>query len=411
LAVTALALSAGMAVAADPTTQWPRGVDVSSWQHPNNAPISWASVKAAGNSFAVIKATEGTTYTNPHFVQDRADATAAGLVVGAYHFARPAMPISTAVDQARYFMTAVGNNRVAGQIAPVLDLETTGGLNPTDLAAWTQAFLQEVESQTGRAPIIYTYRTFWPDKIANTQAFAKYPLWFALYNGAGDPGALPGGWQKWLIWQYTSSGAVNGIQGKADVNSFCCSPTDLTANADGTKDEIAARYAAEPLLHISLGAPTRGEGPAGGGGRWQPYANGLMFWSVKTGTRALHGPIAAKYTALGGSNGFLGRPLEDVSYATAPGALQAVFENGWIYWHPAVGAFEVHGEILKKYLSLGGSGSSLGLPTSDEHAAPGGQESAFQHGRLHWNSATNQVDLIQTPGGAGAAAGAVVAAP
>jgi GH25 family lysozyme M1 (1,4-beta-N-acetylmuramidase) len=390
MAITALALSTTATAAASPNPAWPKGVDVSSWQHQNGATIDWNAVKAAGNQFAVIKATEGTTYTNPQFASDKAGAQAAGLTIGAYHYARPALPISTAVDQANYFLAAAGNTNTIGQLAPVLDLETTGGLSPADLTKWTQTFLRTVEGQTGRTPILYTFRSFWTDKIANTQAFAKYPLWFAIYNNNPDPGPLPGGWPNWLIWQYDSGGAVNGISGRVDVNAFCCSAADLTASANGTVDQIAARYAAEPLLHISLGAPTRGEGPAGGG-RWQPYANGLMFWSTETGTRALYGPIAQKYVAWGGSNGSLGRPLEDISWTTAPDGLSAVFEGGRIYWHPALGAFIVHGEILKKYLADGGSGSWLGLPVSDEYDVPGGRESAFQHGKLTWNSTTNQV--------------------
>ena len=390
LAIAAVALSTTTTAAAAPNAAWPKGVDVSSWQHQNGAAIDWNAVKAAGNQFAVIKATESTTYTNPQFAADKAGAQAAGLVVGAYHYARPTLPISTAADQARHFLAAAGNTNTIGQLAPVLDLETTGGLSPADLTAWTQTFLRTVEAQTGRIPIIYTYRSFWTDKIANTQAFAKYPLWFAIYNDNRDPGPLPGGWQNWLIWQYDSGGAVSGINGRVDVNAFCCSATDLTANANGTIDQIAARYAAEPLLHISLGAPTRGEGPAGGG-RWQPYANGLMFWSAETGARALFGPIAQKYLAWGGSNGSLGRPLEDISWTTAPEGLQAVFEHGRIYWHPALGAFVVHGEILAKYLADGGSGFALGLPISDEYDVPGGRESVFQHGKLIWNSTINQV--------------------
>jgi GH25 family lysozyme M1 (1,4-beta-N-acetylmuramidase) len=406
LAMTALALSTTATAAAAPNPAWPKGVDISSWQHQNGASIDWNAVKAAGNQFVVIKATEGTTYTNPDYAADKAGAQAAGLVVGAYHYARPALPISTAADQARYFLAAAGNTNTAGQLAPVLDLETTGGLNPNDLTQWTQTFLRTVEAQTGRPPILYTYRSFWLNKIANTQAFAKYPLWFAIYNDNPDPGALPGGWPSWLIWQYSSGGAVNGINGRVDVNAFCCSPTDLSTNANGTIDQIAARYAAEPLLHLSLGVPTRGEGPAGGG-RWQPYSNGLMFWSVETGARALYGPIAQKYLAWGGSNGSLGRPLEDISWTTTPDGLQAVFEGGRIYWHPALGAFVVRGEILKRYLADGGSASWLGLPTSDEYSVPGGRASAFQHGKLTWSSTTNQVTESHdtaAPPGVGAAA-------
>ena len=62
---------------------------MSSYQHPNNAPVNWAAVKAAGISFAFVKSTESTGYVNPYYARDVAGARAAGVVVGAYHFAQP----------------------------------------------------------------------------------------------------------------------------------------------------------------------------------------------------------------------------------------------------------------------------------------------------------------------------------
>lgn len=378
----------------EPSPAWPKGIDIASWQHPGSKPIDWNAVKGAGMTFAIVKATEGTNYTNPFFVGDRDAAGKAGLVVGAYHYARPAAPISTAVDQARHFLAVTGLTRTAGHLAPVLDLETTGGLDPVALAAWTRAFLEEIESQTGRAPILYTYRSFWTNSMADTREFVRYPFWFAIYNNKSAPGWLPGGWPGWAMWQYTSSGVVPGIIGSVDMNVVCCSTPALTGLADGTLSEIDKRYAAAGLLQLALGAPTGAEAVAGGGGRWRPFTNGLIYWSVATGPRVLHGEIAKKYLRLGGTNGFLGRPLGDVEWAAAPGAHQAIFQGGWIYWHPRTGAHEVHGLILRRYLELGGSTSSLGLPITDEYSVPGGRESAFQFGKLHWTAATNAVTLL-----------------
>ena len=379
---------------AEPSGAWPRGVDVSSWQHPDGEPIDWNAVRNAGIRFAIIKATEGTSYTNPYFAGDRADAAAAGLGVGAYHYARPALPISTAVDQARHFLAATGQTRTPGHLAPVLDIEVTGGLDAKALADWTRAFLEEVETQTGRTPIIYTYRSFWTDQMGNTKEFAQYPFWFAIYNNQSTPGWLPGGWSNWAIWQYTSSGTVAGIRGDVDMNVVCCTEAALTALADGVPSEIDKRYASAGLMALAVGAPVDTERPAGGGGRWRRHTNGLMFWSAATGARIVHGPSATKYLELGGSNSFLGRPVSDTELATAPGAHQTIFQGGWIYWHPETGAHEVHGAILKTYLGMGGSGSRLGLPITDEYSVPGGRESAFQFGRLRWDAATNEVTVI-----------------
>src|ERR1700682_1060803 len=84
------------------------GPDVSSWQHPNGASINWTLVKASGRSFAFIKATEDTIYTNPYFASDWQAVKAVGVNHGAYHFARPNSTPNSAAAQANYFISVVG---------------------------------------------------------------------------------------------------------------------------------------------------------------------------------------------------------------------------------------------------------------------------------------------------------------
>ena len=134
----------------------PWGPDVSGWQHPAGGGINWAAVRGAGASFAFVKASEGTGYTSPYYRSDTATARAQGLYVGAYHFARPRLPISTAATEANYFANIIGDVRGRGWLPPVLDLEVTGGLSPANLTAWTRSFLQTVQARTGRVPIVYT---------------------------------------------------------------------------------------------------------------------------------------------------------------------------------------------------------------------------------------------------------------
>ena len=221
------------------------GVDVSRWDHsetsayPAGTPIDWVKVKSAGRSFAIIKASERTNYRNPYFANDYAQAKAAGLVVGAYHFARPALPISTARDQARYFITTVqkvGSFRDQKTFPAVLDLETTGGLSKTDLIAWTQLFLDTTQALTGRKPILYSYDYFIRSTLGNTNQFSSYPLWYARYTTTVPTSStVPGGWSQWTLWQYSSTTTTNGIIGAGDVNRFNGTTAALLAFADGRK--------------------------------------------------------------------------------------------------------------------------------------------------------------------------------
>lgn len=219
------------------------GVDVSKWDHsatsayPAGTPIDWVKVKAAGRSFAIIKASERTNYRNPYFANDYTQAKAAGLVVGAYHFARPALPISTARDQARYFISTVqkiGSFRDQKTFPAVLDLETTGGLGQADLIAWTQQFLNTAQLLTGRKPILYSYDYFIRYSLGNTKQFSSYPFWYARYTTTVPTAAtIPGGWSQWTMWQYSSTTTTNGIIGAGDVSRFNGTTAALLAFADG----------------------------------------------------------------------------------------------------------------------------------------------------------------------------------
>ncbi|MGZ6826631.1 MAG: GH25 family lysozyme, partial [Mycobacteriales bacterium] len=184
------------------------------------------------SSFAFVKATEGASYTNPWYAQDASGARAAHLVVGGYAFARPALPMSTAVDQAKRLASVVGNVRTAGTFPPVLDLEVTGGLAPAQLVTWAQTFVEAVRSATGRTPIVYSYPYFWRTAMAASPAFGRYPLWLASYSSTA-PAVLPG-WSAYSMWQYTSSASVPGIAGAADMSRWTGTAAAFSALADGT---------------------------------------------------------------------------------------------------------------------------------------------------------------------------------
>lgn len=65
---------------------------------------------------------------------------------------------------------------------------------------------------------------------------------------------------------------------------------------------------------------------------------------------------------------------------------RAISTGGVIDWSPGTAAHEVHGAIGGRYAALGGPGSFLGLPTSDEHTVPGGRQSDFAGGVIDWSS-------------------------
>ncbi|NLU67440.1 lysozyme [Streptomyces sp. HNM0574] len=214
LGSTALSEAAAPAAAADPGAtgiSGTRGHDVSSHQ----GDVNWRKAKANGAKFVYVKATEGTSYRNPHFAQQFNGSRRAGILHGAYHFAHPAS--SSGKAQARYFVRNGGQwQRDGWTLPPALDLEagTNGfchGLGDTRMRAWIESFSLEVRRLTGRNPVIYTSTRWWRRCAGNSPNFAaNHPLWLADWGRKRGP--LPNGWSYRSIWQHSTSGALPGDQ-------------------------------------------------------------------------------------------------------------------------------------------------------------------------------------------------------
>ena len=216
------------------------GIDVSAHNHDGGLAIKWKSVRAAGVRFVFVKATEGSgrasaASTNSWFKKDWDGAKSAGIARGAYHFARPRYPMSTAASDARAFVAVLKANGGTGELTPALDLEVTGGLSPTALTAWVDSWLKEATRLLGRRPAIYSGRGFWTSYLNDTAKFKSYPLWMANHTKASAPVALPGGWGAWTYWQYSATGTISGINGPVDLSLSCGYPGSTPSSAKGSR--------------------------------------------------------------------------------------------------------------------------------------------------------------------------------
>ncbi|GAA4355470.1 glycoside hydrolase family 25 protein [Angustibacter luteus] len=273
LAAAATAL-AGLAVPASAATSRPLGIDVSRWQSAGASDscaaqgIDWSKVSATTRSFVFIRATRtkaAVTAQDACFDRNWRGAVTAGIYRGAYHYAIPSAVAGSAARDARVFVSIVGRMQDAGDLPPVLDLETSGGLKPAQLATWTRTWLTTVRSLTGRQPMIYTYPSFWRSAMADSNAFHAYPLWIA--NWTATP-SVPGGWPTYAVHQYSATGRVAGISGDVDLNVFNGSAAQLRAFAHlgthpttATTSSTAYRGSAWRIsgyLRTSAGTPVTG---------------------------------------------------------------------------------------------------------------------------------------------------------
>lgn len=198
------------------------GVDVARFQ----TGIDWQAARASGVNFAFIKATEGGDRVDEMFKDHWRGAGRAGVKRGAYLFY---YHCRAPEEQARWFFRHVP--KLPGSLPPVLDMEWTP-TSPTCTIRREPAVIRRdaaviiamMRDHYGTAPILYTTVDFFEDNALWKLSGVE----FWLRSVAAHPSErYPG--QPWTFWQYSSTGLVPGIEGKADLNVFA---GDQTAWAD-----------------------------------------------------------------------------------------------------------------------------------------------------------------------------------
>lgn len=208
-----------------------RGIDISMHQPALNPSVVRAD-------FVIVKATEGVGYIDPKFKNHVSNVIASGKRLGLYHFARNDLG-NTGIQEADWFVENI--RPYINQAILVLDWESAIRSD----VAWCRAWLDRVFNLTGVRPMIYMSESVvnaynWTD-IAN----ANYGLWVAKYRDYGidlnydmsSAGNEPNCkyWPFVAMWQWTSSGRLDGFDGNLDCNIFYgdASAWDKYAGASG----------------------------------------------------------------------------------------------------------------------------------------------------------------------------------
>jgi GH25 family lysozyme M1 (1,4-beta-N-acetylmuramidase) len=223
------------------------GIDISHWQ----GTINWTSVAADSTSykFAFMKATEDTNYTDPTFATNMTNATAAGLLVGPYHFCRldtnSSDPYADGASEATYFLSKITSYYKSGQrLPPVADVEKfptglTTAQYKTLTSTWVTGFSDTIYNALGIRPLVYNSKSK-ANSYYTSAVAAMDPLWVAWWKGTGitspptNSDVTP--WSTWKFWQW-SDGAdsvaqgdpVSGISGNVDRDVFNGTLTQLKA--------------------------------------------------------------------------------------------------------------------------------------------------------------------------------------
>ena len=204
------------------------GIDVSSYQ----GSINWASVHANGAQFAFAKATEGNYYQDAYFNANMVNGKAAGMQMGAVHFARP--DVDCPSTEANYFWNFAGAYIIADgkSIYPAADFEIINGhACQASYTAWFNAWSTQLKAKTSHFlhPVLLCEACSGACDLTTSCGLSE---WIISENGqnlfTGNPwGACDccnwlnpctvNGWSYWLV---TSTGAIGGVSGNCDFDAF-----------------------------------------------------------------------------------------------------------------------------------------------------------------------------------------------
>ena len=212
------------------------GIDISMWQRD----INLSAVKA---DFVIVKATEGIGYVDKTCDKFFQKALSLGKKIGFYHFARPTKNNDPVREADFFYENCKG---YFGKAIPILDWEAENKQN----VAYAKTWLDRVYQRSGVKPVIYMSESVVNAYDWSSVANADYGLWVAKYRdnnpdynyNMSNAGSRPRvkWWKFYCMWQWTSTGRLNGYSGNLDCNVFYGDGTtwDKYAGKSGTTQPV-----------------------------------------------------------------------------------------------------------------------------------------------------------------------------
>lgn len=184
-----------------------RGIDVSKWQ----GNIDWNRVKASGVDFAILRAGYGSVPSQKDvtFEDNYQNAKAAGVPVGAYHYSY-AKDIAGAKREAQTFLEWIKGKQFEYPVVFDIEESATYNLGRNTVSEIIKTFCSIVEA-AGYYVSVYTNKN-WLDHVVSDEVKSKYDTWLAQWT------STPSYVGPYGMWQYTSSGTVDGISGRVDMD-------------------------------------------------------------------------------------------------------------------------------------------------------------------------------------------------
>ena len=209
------------------------GIDVS--VHNGNN-IDWDKVKAAGVEYAILRAGYGKLMSQKDstFERNYAECKRVGIKVGAYWYSY-AMNIEEAKQEADCFLKALGNKQFEYKVFFDIEDDSVRNIGRNLLTDITLTFINIMKTNKWDCGLYINPN--WYENVLLKDKLVGLDIWLAHY-GVAEPRY---GRDKTIAWQYSSSGSIDGINGRVDLNKIYYDFTDsIKANGlNNTSNEQA----------------------------------------------------------------------------------------------------------------------------------------------------------------------------
>ena len=190
-----------------------QGIDVSKYQ----GDINFTKVKASGIKFVIIRAGWGKNNIDGKFKRNADECTRLGIPFGVYWFSYALNP-NDAKQEANACLSLIKGYKLQYPVCFDYEYDSVSysvkkGVNVTkeSASAIAKAFLSTVEA-AGYWATNYTNLDF-SKRYFDDYIMKKYDIWAARYTSSAKDIAVGAG-----LWQYSSTGKVNGIVGNVDMD-------------------------------------------------------------------------------------------------------------------------------------------------------------------------------------------------
>ena len=186
-----------------------KGIDVSEFQ----GKIDWEKVKNDGIEFAILRCGYGMDFLNQDDVEYERNANECerlGIPYGVYLMSY-ANTVEKARSEAKHVLRLIEGRKISlGVWHDIEDNGTSGAINKETLTNIINTFCNTIKN-AGYKVGVYANLNWLGNKIEKTIK-DNYDIWVAQYYSKCEYEG------KYIMWQHTSSGKVNGISTNVDMN-------------------------------------------------------------------------------------------------------------------------------------------------------------------------------------------------